>query len=43
MAKGLILLGIVLAIAGYATRTDCEGLTETECERRDQMVDGMIG
>lgn len=43
MGKGLILFGLFLLVAAFATRADCDNLSEAECERRNQMIDGVIG
>lgn len=43
MFKGLVIFVFVLAVAGVATRADCDGMSEAQCERANQMVDGMIG
>ena len=42
MGKALIAIGIALALAAIATRADCEGLSQSDCERVNAMIDGAI-
>ena len=42
MGKALIAIGIAIALAGIFTRADCEGISQSDCERINQITDGMI-
>lgn len=42
MRIGLAALALAIALAGIATRADCEGLSQSDCERINQITDAMI-
>lgn len=43
MGKALAAFAILIILTGIATRADCDGLTQAECERVNAMIDGVIG
>lgn len=42
MGKALIFFGMIMLLTAIATRADCDGLTQAECERVNAMIDGAI-
>ena len=42
MGKALAALALAIALVAIATRADCEGLSQSDCERVNAMIDGAI-
>lgn len=42
MGKALAAFAILIILTGIATRADCDGLTQAQCDKRNQMIDGAI-
>lgn len=42
MGKALAAFAILITLAAIATRADCEGLSQSDCERINRITDGMI-
>lgn len=42
MGKALIFFGMIMLLTAIATRADCDGLTQAQCDKHNQMIDGAI-